>query len=157
MKILVHDYAGHPFQVDLSRELATRGHEVTHAYFHGDRGPKGRLNRASSDPVGLSFEGVRLRRPYDKASFVKRRFDDVAYGKSVAALVASRKPDIVISGNTPTEAQSSIVRSSVANGAGFVFWVQDFYSIAVSKLLRKKLGAIGAAIGGRPVEVAVIS
>lgn len=148
LRIFVHDYAGHPFQVDLSRELAARGHAVTHAYFHGDGGPKGRLDHSPSDPPGLSFEGVRLARPYDKASFVKRRFDDVAYGKSVASLVASRKPDIVISGNTPTEAQSSIVRSSIATGAGFVFWVQDFYSIAVSKLLRKKLGPIGAAIGG---------
>lgn len=148
LKILVHDYAGHPFQVDLSRELATRGHEVTHAYFHGDRGPKGRLERSSSDPAGLSFRGVSLPRPYDKASFVKRRFDDVAYGKSVAAMVRSLKPDIVISGNTPTEAQSAIARSSITHGAGFVFWVQDFYSIAVSKLLRKKLGAVGAAIGG---------
>jgi glycosyltransferase involved in cell wall biosynthesis len=148
LKILVHDYAGHPFQVDLSRELALRGHEVTHAYFHGDRGPKGRLERSSFDPVGLSFKGVSLPRPYDKTSFVKRRFDDVAYGKSVATLVGSLKPDIVISGNTPTEAQSAIVRSSDTNGAGFVFWVQDFYSIAVSKLLRKKLGTVGAAIGG---------
>lgn len=148
MKMLIHDYAGHPFQVDLSRELALRGHEITHAYFLGDRGPKGRLERSSSDPVGLSFKGVSLPRPYDKTSFVKRRFDDVAYGKSVAALIGTLKPDIVISGNTPTEAQSAIVRSSISNGAGFVFWVQDFYSIAVSKLLRKKLGAVGAAVGG---------
>lgn len=147
MKILVHDYAGHPFQVDLSRELASRGHQVTHAYFHGDHGPKGRLHRSSSDPVGLSFRGVSLPRPYDKASFVKRRFDDVAYGKAVAQVVSSLKPDLVISGNTPTEAQTAIVKASRKCAAAFVFWVQDFYSIAVSKLLRKKMGAVGAAIG----------
>lgn len=148
MKILVHDYAGHPFQVDLSRELASRGHQVTHAYFHGDQGPKGRLHRSSSDPVGLSFQGVSLPRPYDKASFVKRRFDDVAYGKGVAHLILSLRPDLVISGNTPTEAQSAIVKASRTSDASFVFWVQDFYSIAVSKLLRKKMGAVGSAIGG---------
>lgn len=123
-------------------------HQVTHAYFHGDHGPKGRLHRSSSDPVGLSFEGVSLPRPYDKASFVKRRFDDVAYGKAVAHLILSLRPDLVISGNTPTEAQSTIVKVSRKSGASFVFWVQDFYSIAVSKLLRKKMGAVGAAIGG---------
>ncbi|RMF52223.1 MAG: glycosyltransferase WbuB, partial [Bacteroidetes bacterium] len=32
MRILVHDYAGHPFQVQLSRALARRGHDVLHAY-----------------------------------------------------------------------------------------------------------------------------
>jgi colanic acid biosynthesis glycosyl transferase WcaI len=147
LKILVHDYAGHPFQVDLSRELALRGHDVRHAYFHGDRGPKGRLEPSSSDPKGLSFTGVSLTRPYDKASFVRRRFDDVSYGREVAKLVLSERPDIVISGNTPTEAQSSIVKACGKNGSAFVFWVQDFYSIAVSKLLRKKMGTIGATIG----------
>ncbi len=147
MKILVHDYAGHPFQVDLSRELACRGHAVTHGYFHGDRGPKGRLERSSSDPDGLSFSGVKLARPYDKASFVRRRFDDVAYGKVVADLVLSNKPDLVISGNTPTESQSAIVKACRRNGSAFVFWVQDFYSIAASKLLRKRMGTVGSAIG----------
>ena len=32
MRVLVHDFSGHPFQVELSRELARRGHEVTHSY-----------------------------------------------------------------------------------------------------------------------------
>ena len=40
MKILIHDFAGHPFQMTLSRELANRGHDITHAYFAGDTGPK---------------------------------------------------------------------------------------------------------------------
>jgi colanic acid biosynthesis glycosyl transferase WcaI len=147
LKILVHDYAGHPFQVDLSRQLAQRGHDVRHAYFHGDPGPKGRLEPSPSDPKGLSFTGVSLTRPYDKASFVRRRFDDVSYGQAVAKLVISEKPDIVVSGNTPTEAQSAIVKACGKNGSAFVFWVQDFYSIAVAKLLRKKMGTLGAAIG----------
>jgi glycosyltransferase involved in cell wall biosynthesis len=147
LKILVHDYAGHPFQADLSRELAHRGHRVSHAYFSGDLGPKGRLKKASADPDGLSFAGVKLARPYDKASFVRRRFDDVSYGKAVAKLVHSSEPDLVISGNTPTEAQSAIVAACRKNGSAFVFWVQDFYSIAVSQLLRKKLGPPGAMVG----------
>jgi glycosyltransferase involved in cell wall biosynthesis len=147
LKILVHDYAGHPFQVDLSRELALRGHEVSHAYFQGDLGPKGKLEKSSADPAGLSFTGVSLERPYDKASFVRRRFDDVSYGKAVAKLLHSSKPDIVISGNTPTDAQSAIIGACRKMGSAFVFWVQDFYSVAVSQLLRKKLGPPGAMVG----------
>ena len=30
MRILIHDFAGHPFQMQLSRQLAARGHFVTH-------------------------------------------------------------------------------------------------------------------------------
>jgi glycosyltransferase involved in cell wall biosynthesis len=147
VKIFVHDYAGHPFQAELSRELARRGHEVVHLYFQGDPGPKGRLTAFPADPVNLSFVGVNLARPYDKASFVRRRFDDVAYGKAVARYLVSGKPDIVISGNTPTEAQSSILKACKGIGSAFVFWVQDFYSVAVTRLLHKTLGPIGAIIG----------
>ena len=147
MRIIVHDYAGHPFQADLSRELARRGHTVKHLYFRGDLGPKGQLERTSSDPAGLTFAGVTLPRPYDKDSFVKRRFNDVAYGKVAAALIRAEQPDVVISGNTPTEAQSSIVKACSAGRIGFVLWVQDFYSVAVSRLLTKKFGTLGAAIG----------
>ncbi|MDQ8727658.1 glycosyltransferase family 4 protein [Bradyrhizobium sp. LHD-71] len=147
MKIIIHDYAGHPFQADLSRELAKRGHIVTHLYFRGDPGPKGQLERTSSDPAGLAFAGIKLPRPYDKSSFVKRRFDDVAYGKAVAKVIRAEQPDVVISGNTPTEAQTSIVKACAKGRVRLVLWVQDFYSIAVSKLLTKKLGFPGAAIG----------
>ncbi|RYJ01060.1 MAG: glycosyltransferase WbuB, partial [Actinomycetales bacterium] len=31
MKVVVHDFSGHPFQVQLSRELARRGHDVVHS------------------------------------------------------------------------------------------------------------------------------
>jgi hypothetical protein len=32
MRVVVHDYAGHPFQVELSRALAARGQDVFHLY-----------------------------------------------------------------------------------------------------------------------------
>ena len=35
MRILVHDHSGHPFQAELSRELARRGHVVTHSFATG--------------------------------------------------------------------------------------------------------------------------
>jgi hypothetical protein len=28
MKVVLHDFAGHPFQAELSRRLAARGHDV---------------------------------------------------------------------------------------------------------------------------------
>src|SRR5690606_41352472 len=32
LRILLHDYCGHPFQFQLAVELASRGHDVVHAY-----------------------------------------------------------------------------------------------------------------------------
>ena len=86
---------------------------------------------------------VYIGRPYDKASYVRRRFNDVAYGKAVSELIARERPDLVISGNTPTEAQGAIVAACRRNSSAFVFWVQDFYSVAVSKLFRKKSWLLG--------------
>ena len=145
--IFLHDYAGHPFQAELSRELARRGLRVVHAFFADDIGPKGDLQRRSDDPEGLSFEPISLGEPYSKESFVKRRFQDVRYGAAVAAAVARIKPDVVISGNTPTESQTPILRATKASGAKFVFWCQDFYSIAASRILSKKLPIVGDAVG----------
>ena len=86
-------------------------------------------------------------RRYDKSSLLARRFNDVEYGRRAARIIRELKPDVVISGNTPTEAQAAIVAECKAVPSGFVYWLQDFYSIAVSMLLRKQLGNAGRLIG----------
>lgn len=147
MRILVHDYAGHPFQAELSRALAARGHQVVHAYFAGDKGPKGRLERLSDDPAGLSFAALGESLDYSKSNFIKRRQGDLAYGKLLADLIRTSRPEVVLSGNTPTEAQQAVPAACRAVGAAFVYWIQDFYSIAADKLLRKRLPLLGHGVG----------
>jgi glycosyltransferase involved in cell wall biosynthesis len=145
--IFLHDYAGHPFQAELSRALAARGHKVIHAFFGGDPGPKGDLERKPHDPTTLSFLPLNLSAPYSKADFITRRFQDVEYGKVAAAAIAQSGADVVISGNTPTEAQDAVMRAARRAGSKFVFWCQDFYSVAVAKIASKKLPGIGPMIG----------
>ena len=147
MKILLHDYAGHPFQAELSRRLASRGHDVIHAFFAGDAGPKGRMTRQSHDPAGLEFAAVETGTGYSKTNFIKRRAGDIAYGQAIAALIERERPDIVLSGNTPTEAQEPLLKACRRAGAAFVFWCQDFYSIAAARLLQKKLPGPGHMVG----------
>lgn len=147
LTILVHDYAGHPFQAELSRELARHNHRVVHAWFAQDQGPKGRLSPLAGDPPGLHFAPLSLARPYSKSNFVRRRIGDLAYGRTAAALVERVRPDLVISGNTPTEAQEPLLARCHALGIPFIFWCQDFYSIAVSHLLGKRFPGLGNAIG----------
>lgn len=146
MKIIVHDYAGHPFQADLSRELARRGHEVEHIYFSGDQGPKGNLVLQDDDPVSLSFRPIDIGLPYSKSNFFVRRKGDLAYGRKLYDVISSSNADIVISGNTPTEAQEYVIRSCSNIGAKFYFWIQDFYSIAVEKILSKKMPVLGGVV-----------
>jgi colanic acid biosynthesis glycosyl transferase WcaI len=147
MRILVHDYAGHPFQVHLSHRLAIRGHSVTHVYFTENPGPKGRFSPPADDTLRLRFHGITIGKGYDKTSFFRRRFNDREYGRLVAGVIESTRPDVVISGNTPTEAQGQILKASRITRARFVYWLQDFYSIAVTVLLRRQIGILGAPVG----------
>ncbi|NNE35222.1 MAG: glycosyltransferase, partial [Rhodothermales bacterium] len=149
MRILVHDYAGHPFQVQLSRELASRGHTVLHAFASQLQTPRGLLSPTENDSPTLSMAAVPMDPSYTakKYSFVRRRQLEVKYGVEAGRLVENWQPDVVLSGNTPTESQSSIIRSSRRANAKFVYWVQDFYSLAVDRLARKKIPLLGSAVG----------
>lgn len=149
MRIVVHDYAGHAFPTSLSRALAARGHRVVHAFASSLQTPRGELRRREDDPEGLEFREIPMDPDYPryKYSFVRRRSMEVRYGHAVAGFIRSWKPDAVLSGNTPTETQDPITRATLETGGRFYYWVQDFYSLAVDKLLRKKLPVAGSWVG----------
>lgn len=149
MKILVHDYAGHPFQVQLSRELAHRGHDVLHAYAGGLQTPRGDLKKRVSDRSNFEVREVPMSPDYAqfKYSFLKRRSMEVDYGQQMRKLIEEWKPEVVVSSNTPTESQTGVILGTRAVKGKFVYWCQDFYSVAVDKLLRKKIPVFGAMVG----------
>src|SRR5262249_31117342 len=76
-----------------------------------------------------------------------RRQADLLYGRLASRKIASFAPDVTISGNTPLEAQSSILRHTHRAGSAFVFWMQDFYSLAAARILGQKLPVLGHAVG----------
>jgi colanic acid biosynthesis glycosyl transferase WcaI len=147
MRFVVHDYCGHPFQVHLSRNLAMRGHEVTHVYFADEPGPKGAFDDERDNPPLLRFIGITLGQPVEPTALLARRFNDVAYGREAARIIQGLRPDAVISGNTPTEAQGTILKACKAANIRFVYWLQDVFSVAVSKLVTKQLGFPGKIVG----------
>lgn len=148
MRILVHDYAGHPFQVQLSRALARRGHTVHHAYCASlQTTPRGALAPQPDDPASFSVEGLALARPLEKYAYVQRWRQENEYGRLAAEAVARFRPDVVLSGNTPLDAQRRLWRACARHGARRVFWAQDLIGIATDKLLRSKLPVVGALAG----------
>ena len=149
MRIVVHDYAGHSFPVSLSRALAARGHEVTHAFASALQTPRGDLTLRHNDPKSLVFRQIPMDPEYTryKYSFVRRRNMETAYGRKAAEFISSWKPDVVLSGNTPTETQQHISQASLRSNSRFYYWLQDFYSLAVDKLLRRKIPVAGSWIG----------
>lgn len=144
MRLLIVDYSGHPFQVQLSRELARRGHAVLHLFSAGFQTPRGNLTRQPGDPAGFAITGVTTRKPFAKASFVRRRAQEIEIGHAMAREIAAFRPDVVVSSNAPLDTQRIIQRA--AKGARFVFWLQDVYSRGIASVVPRRFPVIGHAV-----------
>lgn len=149
MRIVLHDYAGHPFQIELSRKLALQGHEVHHIYFASDVTPRGALAPRADDPPTLTIQGIDIDGPYKKFSYWQRLRYERAYGKNAADYINKVAPDILICANVPVDALAIIRRRCRAEGRQFIIWLQDVLSVGIRHVLERKLGAIGTAIGWR--------
>jgi len=149
MRILVHDFGGYPFPAELSRELAERGHCVTHSWCASLVDTPGSA-RAFSFPhsrAALVFSPIDLREPLDKYRYVKRLRQEREYGRLGAELIEHIRPDVVLAANVPLDAQSQFVQTSKRNAIPFVFWLQDLIGPATENLLRQRLPVIGRLIG----------
>lgn len=153
MKILIHDYAGHAFPVQLSRELARQGHEVLHVFSAFFQTPKGPLLRQPNDPAGFQVRGLDLGKPFEKYNFVKRVFQDRAYGKLLAQVIADYKPRVVLGNTMSLDAQGTVLATCQRHKIGFVLWLQDFYGIAIDRFVRKKIPLLGGMIGERYLKL----
>lgn len=147
MRIVINDYSGHPFQVQLSRELARRGHDVLHLTFSDFQSPKGELQLRPDDPPTLAIEGVTLGEPFEKTTFIRRRRQEIAYGQGATWHLRRFRPDLVVGCNNPLDAQRVIQDWCRAADVPFVFWLQDLYSIAITEVLGRKFMLPGTLVG----------
>ena len=147
LKIAICDYSGHAFPAQLSRELARRGYNLLHLHFAEFQSPKGRLTRAPDDPSTLEFAPVSLGRPFAKYAFIRRRAQEIEIGHRLAARIAAFAPDIAVACNLPLDSLNQIAMAGATSGFPIVFWQQDVYSVAIDRILSRKLGILGRMIG----------
>jgi glycosyltransferase involved in cell wall biosynthesis len=147
MRILVHDYSGHPFQVQLSRALARRGHDVLHVHCSSYPTGKGAVDAATDDPDRFRVEAIGMGRNFDRYSWLRRMRQEWAYGGDFAAVAARFGPQVVLSSNDPLFAKARAARWCRRTETPWVFWLQDIYSHAMSAYAKSKLGVAGVPIG----------
>jgi len=147
MRILIHDYSGHPFQVQLSRTLAKRNHKVLHIYCSSFQTPRGTVQKLDTDSDNFSCRAIELSQPFEKYKFTKRIFQEIEYGNLLVKEVDKFKPDILISANNPLDPQRILLKYCRKNKIKFIFWLQDIYGYAINKLLTRKLSLVGRVIG----------
>ena len=154
MRIYVHDYAGHPFQVQLSRALARRGHTVRHGYSATNLTPQGALARRDGDPDGFEPDPLVLARPVDKRArslrgLVERRRAEADYGRLLVEAVDVFAPDVVLTANTALDSLSRLMGWARSTQTPVVNWLQDILSIGTDRVLRAKVPMLGALVGRR--------
>lgn len=151
LRILVHDHSGHPFQAELSRELARRGHEVTHSYVEGYVSGKGRLEAAPGESI--TFEGIGGAKVIDNQAMLQRLVRETARGFELVRHVRRVNPDVALMSNVQIPTLVIFAFCMAVLRRPWMLWHQDVYAIAVRSFAGKKLPK-GFALVARAFEVA---
>lgn len=145
MRLALHDYVGHPFQAQLARALAGRGHAVLHLHCASFVTGKGRVEREPGDPPELEFATVTLDGEFAKYDVPRRLAQEVRSGRELNGRLEAFRPDVMLSSNAPLVVQALLQRWSRRNGVGFVFWQQDVISAAARRVLGRRSRLAGAS------------
>ena len=147
LSIVIHDYSGHPFQVQLSRQLAHLGHRVRHWYCESYPGGKGSLTVARNDPPGFTVEGLSMGSAFARYQPAHRLVQEMQYGLHLGRRIAEASPDVVVLCNVPLLAHWVTAESCKRAGIATVFWHQDIYSRAIGLAAEKALPRFGRSLG----------
>jgi glycosyltransferase involved in cell wall biosynthesis len=152
VRITVHDYSGHPFQVQLSRELARRGHSVLHEYSSQYISGRGRLTVTEDDPDTLRIEPVQARRPNRKYDPLGRIRFELSYAQAWRERLEREPADVIVACNVQLFTLAAVRRYLVRSGRPWVLWHQDICSLAVAGEINRRLPAPLSAPLGRWAE-----
>lgn len=137
MRIHVHDFSGHPFQAQLSRALAVRGHDVLHSSCPAYVSGKGDLEAQPGETV--RFATVGEGRHISKMSYFRRLFEETSLGFEIVGLFRrEKKPDVVLISNMPVPMQVVLVAYLFLRRIPWVFWHQDVVAVALAKFATKQ-------------------
>jgi glycosyltransferase involved in cell wall biosynthesis len=137
MRILLHDYSGHPFQVELSRELSRRGHDVTHSYCDAYTSGKGHLSAEPGESIGFDPIGVGV--VVAKTSFGRRLVQELRFGVELARQVRRLRPDAVMCSNVPIPTLVVLAFVLRLRRIPWVLWHQDVQAVAIRSFAGTKL------------------
>jgi glycosyltransferase involved in cell wall biosynthesis len=148
MRLLVHDFGCYSFTWQLARSLHERGHDVAYCYSAAE--PK---RSDVADDEGNSFSSslsacaVRVSHTLRRESLFQRHRWTRQYGLELAKNVRAFQPEVVLSANTPLDAQRACQEESRRVGAKFVYWLQDVLSVATRNIVSRRRPWLGALAG----------
>ena len=145
LKLFVHDYSGHAFPVQLSRELARQGHRVVHAYSAAVESPRGGIALHEADPSCLTIKAIGKAGSLNKYALLHRVKEERKYGDKLADAILQEDPDVVILCTTPNDVLDRM--NALPAKMRVIWWLQDIYSIGIRSVLNRKLPLFGDLAG----------
>jgi putative colanic acid biosynthesis glycosyltransferase WcaI len=147
MNIVLHEMGTYTHRQELAKALSSRGHKIAYLYCPSFRTPSHMSMGFTSDHK-VTVVPIELDSEFAKWQLLKRFLQERSYSARAASVVASLRPDLVISGNTPIEIQAAIQKLCRHSGIPFLFLLEDVYSIGVKSVL-SKMRPIGDLIAAR--------
>jgi colanic acid biosynthesis glycosyl transferase WcaI len=118
----------------LSIELSQRGHDVLHVFSKASGGPKASFEKKSLKNLKLAGISVKS---VEKDNLLKRWVQERHYGDMAIRELKKWRPDVLISANTPLEAQKQILYWAKRHKVPSIYWLHDLLSIAAYSILSK--------------------
>ena len=136
MRILVHDFSGHPFQAELSRELARARPRGRALVLRGLRLRQGHARRRRAGGVALRAD--RRGEVSTSRDFARRLVQELRYGVQLVRQVRRRRPDVVLVANAPIPTLVVLAASSGLRRMPWVLWHQDVQAVAIALVRRRQ-------------------
>jgi colanic acid biosynthesis glycosyl transferase WcaI len=146
VRVVNHEYGGHPFGLHLSRELARRGHHVEHQYCASYTGGQGATTRQDGDPETFSVRALELDGEFKRYNPLKRVQQEIQYARIAARAITEARPDVVVLSTVPLISLYLLSRTLKRKRIPYVFWLQDVYSDAIGVVARQRLGLFGGIV-----------
>jgi hypothetical protein len=147
LRLVIHDYAGHPGQVHLSRELARQGHHLEHQYYASYTTGQGATERRDGDPESFTVRAIELNNEFARYSPLVRLWQELQYARMSTRAVVAARPDVAVLSNIPLLSLFILTLLLRMRRVPYVFWQQDVYSEAIRVIARDRLGRLGYLVG----------
>jgi colanic acid biosynthesis glycosyl transferase WcaI len=146
VRLVIHDYCGHPGQIHLSREMARRGHQVEHQFCASYTTGRGATEEREGDPATFSVRALDLGDEFKRYNPLVRLQQELKYARLAARAIRDAKPDVAVLANVPLLSLLLLTRVLRRRGVPYMFWQQDVNSEAIGVVARQRLGRLGEPI-----------
>jgi glycosyltransferase involved in cell wall biosynthesis len=140
-RIVLDDFAGHAFMLDLATALQSAGHHTVYAYCDTNLSP-----HAAFEAAAVPVQPISTRLPFEKYSVFRRIISELEYGWGSAKLIRRHRAELSILNNLPLLSLAAPLLVARLTRAHRVVWLQDVQSGLVAGVAGE--GRVVARVAG---------